>query len=106
MSTNNVLAENVQGLWDEVESAHKESGEEKRLFKAFSYKAGSWDRERTVICKMEHTGIGMNRRFIVISGGVILTPKKLDSAARREIDGSGGGGTTTKNFSFFTFFSV
>lgn len=67
LSTNNVLSENVQGLWNEVEDAYKESGEEKKLFKAFSYKAGSWDRERTVICKMEHTGIGMNRRFIVIS---------------------------------------
>jgi Transposase DDE domain group 1 len=38
-----------------------------RLFGAFQYKAGSWDRKRRVIAKAEHHAKGANPRYLVTS---------------------------------------
>ena len=41
------------------------SRRKERLFGWMSYKAGSWEKERTVIIKAEHTDKGANPRFLV-----------------------------------------
>lgn len=46
-------------------------GKKQRLFGEFYYAAGSWDRERRVIAKAEHSARGSNPRFVVtnLDGG-------------------------------------
>jgi hypothetical protein len=51
----------------EAESAFKQTGQKQRLFGQFSYAAGTWDRKRRVIARIEHTDKGDNPRFIVTS---------------------------------------
>jgi hypothetical protein len=51
----------------EAESAFKQTGQKQRLFGEFSYAAGTWDRERRVIARIEHTDKGDDPRFIVTS---------------------------------------
>jgi hypothetical protein len=43
------------------------TGQPQRLFGAFAYSAASWDRQRRVILKAEHTAQGANPRFIVVN---------------------------------------
>jgi hypothetical protein len=47
------------------------TGRPQRLFGAFAYAAGSWDRIRRVIIKAEHTALGANPRFVIanVPGG-------------------------------------
>jgi len=55
---------------DHIEQAEKtfgETEEKQRLFSDFEYAAATWDRERRVIIKAEHTALGENTRFIVTS---------------------------------------
>ncbi len=53
----------VQARWQ-----HRRSGGLKqRLFEDFSYAAGTWDRQRRIIAKAEHTDQGANPRFVVTS---------------------------------------
>jgi hypothetical protein len=51
----------------EAESAFEQTGQKQRLFGEFSYAAGTWDRERRVIARIEHTDKGDDPRFIVTS---------------------------------------
>jgi hypothetical protein len=48
-----------------AERSHRELGEKVRSFTHFRYAAKSWDRERRVVAKIEHTDKGANPRFIV-----------------------------------------
>ena len=53
---------------DEIGRAERQfqkTGEPQRIFGAFSYAAGTWERSRRVIVKAEHTEKGDNPRFIV-----------------------------------------
>ncbi len=53
---------------DEIERAERQfhrTGQPQRIFGAFAYAAGSWDRSRRVIVKAEHTPQGANPRFVV-----------------------------------------
>lgn len=54
-------------LMDKAEEYFNETGEKQRLFSELSYAAGTWDRERRVIMKAEHSSRGSNPRFIVTS---------------------------------------
>ena len=54
-------------LIEQSEAAYEQTGEKQRLFGAFWYAAASWDRERRVIVKAEHTSLGANTRFILTS---------------------------------------
>jgi len=54
-------------LIDQAQAAHEQTGEKQRLFSEFKYAAATWDRERRVIIKAEHTGLGANTRFILTS---------------------------------------
>jgi len=55
------------GLMEQAEAAYNETGMKQRLFGTFSYAAKTWDRERRVIIKAEHSSMGSNPRFIVTS---------------------------------------
>lgn len=52
-------------LGGQAEAAYQASGEKQRLFCELQYAAGSWDRERRVIAKAEHTAKGANPRYVV-----------------------------------------
>ena len=54
-------------LMDQAAAAHEHSGQKQRLFGRLSYAAATWDRERQVIVKAEHSGQGANPRFVVSS---------------------------------------
>ncbi len=49
----------------QAENAFKETGQKQRLFGEFMYAAGTWDKQRRVIARIEHTDKGENPRFIV-----------------------------------------
>lgn len=57
----------AEGLIDRAVRAYHATGEKQRLFTAFSYRADSWDRARTIIAKAECQSVGTNLRFIVTS---------------------------------------
>lgn len=46
---------------------YRRSGLKQRLFEEFDYAAATWDRQRRVIAKAEHTDKGENPRFVVTS---------------------------------------
>lgn len=52
---------------EEAEMLCDETGEKQRLFSELRYAAGTWERERRVILKAEHSSRGSNPRFIVTS---------------------------------------
>ena len=54
-------------LIDKSEAAYEQTSEKQRLFDKFNYAAATWDHERRVIIKAEHTGQGANTRFILTS---------------------------------------
>ena len=60
----NALAASLQA---EAEAQYQATQQKVRLFGEFQYQAGSWDRERRVIVKAEHTSKGANPRYVVTS---------------------------------------
>jgi hypothetical protein len=52
---------------DEAEARFEQTGAKQRLFGEFRYAAGTWDADRRVIVKAEHTGQGANPRYVVTS---------------------------------------
>ena len=54
-------------LIEQAETLFDETNVKQRLFDEFSYAAGTWDRERRVIMKAEHSSRGSNPRYIVTS---------------------------------------
>jgi Transposase DDE domain group 1 len=54
-------------LMAEAEKAFKESGQKQRLFGELTYAAGTWNKPRRIISRIEHTDKGHNPRFVVTS---------------------------------------
>ncbi len=52
-------------LQNQAQAEHGQSGLEVRLFDQFQYKAQSWDIQRRVLVKAEHSDRGANPRFVV-----------------------------------------
>jgi hypothetical protein len=52
-------------LHDQAEAAYTETKEKQRLFSSITYSAATWDRERRVIVKAEHSRRGSNPRYVV-----------------------------------------
>lgn len=52
-------------LHEQAESAYAETTKKQRLFCSIDYGAATWDRERRVIVKAEHSGRGSNPRYVV-----------------------------------------
>lgn len=55
----------AQGLMEQAEKEFAAKKEKQRLFGEVNYAADSWDRERRVLVKAEHTERGSNPRFVV-----------------------------------------
>lgn len=67
LSGNPVLYREVEALQQDVLSAFQADGKPLQRFVSIRYRARSWKEERNVIAKVEHTGIGLNTRFVVSS---------------------------------------
>jgi hypothetical protein len=67
MAKNSRLLALAGELMQSAEEQHQSTGQKQRLFGWLDYAAGSWDRERRVIAKAEHSAQGANPRFVVTS---------------------------------------
>ena len=64
LAKNSVLTKRSETLMVSAENAFKETGQKQRLFGEFTYAAATWDKQRRVIARIEHTEKGENPRFI------------------------------------------
>jgi len=64
LAKNSVLTKLSETLMLRAENAFKETGQKQRLFGEFTYAAATWDKQRRVIARIEHTEKGENPRFI------------------------------------------
>lgn len=67
LAKNSRLTAMSKPLMDQAEQAFKETGQKQRLFGELIYAASTWEKERRVIARIEHTDKGENPRFIVTS---------------------------------------
>lgn len=65
IARNNGLAALAKPLVIQAQDAYEDSGAKQRLFDAFFYAAGTWDKPRRVLVKAEHTAKGSNPRYVV-----------------------------------------
>jgi len=65
LAKNKRLEREAAPLMEEAEQGYEQSRSRVRRFGWMSYAAKSWDRERTVIAKAEHSGKGSNPRFVI-----------------------------------------
>ena len=64
-SKNKVLEKLIQKKLEEARTLYNETKQKVRLFDTFEYKAGSWDKARRIVGKVEISQKGENLRFIV-----------------------------------------
>ena len=65
IARNDCLLGEAAGLIKEAQQRYEQTQQKQRLFTAFDYAAGKWQRIRWVIAKAEHSDKGSNPRFIV-----------------------------------------
>lgn len=65
VASNAVLKRRTERLADAVRCRYVEQGEKHQHFTEFAYQAGSWHNAQRCIAKVESTGKGLNRRYIV-----------------------------------------
>ena len=65
LPTNSRLKKIAQPWVDDAERLYVKTNQKQRLFNAFDYAAGTWDRKRRVVAKAEHHEGGANLRFVV-----------------------------------------
>lgn len=63
--TNDRLRERVSQLAETAERDFTATGDKQRIFGSFRHQAGTWDRSRRVIAKVERLPKGLNTRFVV-----------------------------------------
>ena len=63
--TNERLRKRAANLVGKAEKEFAQTGEKQRLFGSFYHRAGSWQRSRRVIAKVERLSRGLNTRFVV-----------------------------------------
>ena len=75
VAKNSRLNDKASALIEKARSEHEASGEKQRLFSEISYSAYTWDKERRILVKAEHSDQGSNPRYVVtnLSGD----PQKL-----------------------------
>jgi Transposase DDE domain group 1 len=85
ISANAVLKRASAALLEKAVSAYEETKTPQRLFDAFWYQAGPWQRARWVIVKAEANALGTNRRFIVSNrpGALVVPGAAYDDYAER-----------------------
>lgn len=69
LARNKRLEKMAQPFIHEAQQQFEQTGQKQRIFTAFQYAAGSWERARRVIHKAEHNSHGDNPRFVVTSLG-------------------------------------
>lgn len=67
LARNKVLEKMAEPFMQEARQQYEQTLQKQRIFTAFDYAAGTWDRPRRVIHKAEHNSQGDNPRFIVTS---------------------------------------
>jgi hypothetical protein len=67
LAKNSRLNAMSEALIADAEKAFKETGQKQRLFGELMYAAGTWDKQRRVISRIEHGDKGANPRFITTS---------------------------------------
>ena len=65
ISRNPRLEKQMSHLIEQAELEYNSTGEKVRKFSWLSYSAKTWDKERLVIAKAEHTSQGSNPRFVI-----------------------------------------
>lgn len=65
LAKNQVLQRLASDLQTQAQADYQTTGQKQRQFTWFRYAAGTWDRQRWVIAKAEHTDKGENPRFVV-----------------------------------------
>jgi hypothetical protein len=65
LAKNDRLLALARPLMDQAQTQHEQTQQKQRLFGEVQYAAESWDRQRRVIVKAEHTDKGSNPRFVV-----------------------------------------
>ena len=65
MAKNSRLLSMFEELAAAARSSFESTGEKSRMFGDIAYAAGTWNRERRIIAKAEHTSKGSNPRFVV-----------------------------------------
>jgi hypothetical protein len=85
LKINAVLKRRSDDLLAEAVERFEETGQPQRLFMAFWYQAGSWDRSRWVVVKAEAHRQGTNRRVVVTNrrGAFVLPQAAYDEYAER-----------------------
>jgi hypothetical protein len=85
LKINAVLKRRSDDLLAEAVARFEATGLPQRLFTAFWYQAGSWDRARWVVVKAEAHGQGTNRRVVVTNrwGASVLPRATYDEYAER-----------------------
>jgi hypothetical protein len=85
LAANAVLKRQSDALLEQAVQAYADSKVPQRLFAAFWYQAGSWDRARWVIVKAEANARGTNRRFVVTNrpGALVMPAAAYDDYAQR-----------------------
>lgn len=67
LAKNKVLEHRLEPWMERASHQFNQSRQSQRLFTAFDYAAGTWDRPRRVLGKAEHNDHGSNPRFVVTS---------------------------------------
>ena len=65
LAQNSRLLDAAQSLLEQAGQVFTQTQEKQRLFGQVQYAAGTWDKQRRVIIKAEHTAKGSNPRFLV-----------------------------------------
>jgi hypothetical protein len=76
IAQNNRLNKFSEEMRKLAEAQYNKTKEKQRIFSEFKYAAGSWENERRVIAKSEHTDKGANPRYIVTNEAG-FTPQEL-----------------------------
>ncbi len=85
IASNAVLKRESAQLLGKAEQAYAQTKTPQRLFDAFWYRAGTWDRARWVVVKAEANAQGTNRRFVVTDrpGARVVPEAAYDDYAQR-----------------------
>jgi hypothetical protein len=70
------LKRDSDALLAQAVEQYEQTDEKQRLFTALEYRAGTWDRQRTVVIKAECHRVGTNRRAVVTNRpGALIVPQ-------------------------------
>lgn len=67
LAKNKVLERLAGPLMEQARQQFEQSKQKQRLFGELAYAAGTWDKQRRVVARIEHTDKGENPRFVVTS---------------------------------------